>query len=109
MSQQHDSLGRLFDRYREACPDVEASVSFMPGLWTRIDARRGWMWHLRSYTQRMVAAATLASLVLLGVHVGRVFNQESLVSRSWVDVLQENSAPEDYAYLPVVLQGDQFE
>ena len=110
MSQESpDKLDALFARYREACPDVDASAHFMPNLWARIDAQRGWMWHLRIYARRMAVAAAAACMLLVGIQVGSAWQTESLLSQSYVDVLRDSAATEDYAYVPVMDQGERFE
>ena len=110
MSQEApDQLDALFARYREACPDVDPSANFMPNLWARIDAKRGWTWHLRVYARRMAVAAAAACALLVGIQFGSTWQKESLLSQSYVDVLRDSAATEDYAYVPVMDQGERFE
>ena len=99
----------LFASYREACPEVEPSASFMPSIWARIDAQRGWMWHLKGYAQRMALATAAVFMMLAGLHLGSVGKAESLLAQSYVDVLQDSAATEDYAYVPVLDMGDRSE
>ncbi len=40
MDHGHEELDHLFERYRAALPDPEASVNFMPELWRKIEARQ---------------------------------------------------------------------
>ena len=103
------NLDALFEQYREACPNVEPSANFTPNLWARIDAQRGWMWHLGAYAKRMALATAAACMFLVGIQIGFSGNAESLLSRSYVDVLQDSAATEDYAYVPVLDQGGRFE
>lgn len=37
--EDEDALDTLFQRYRDACPELEPGVNFMPQLWSRIDSR----------------------------------------------------------------------
>jgi|SRR4051812_38893220 len=104
-----DQLDRLFAKYREACPEVEPSANFMPDLWARIDSQRGWMWHLRVYAQRMALAAAAACALMVGIQMGSSWKPESLLSQSYVDVLRDSAATEDYAYVPIVAQNERFE
>ena len=106
---REQQLDALFVSYREACPEVEPSANFTPGLWARIDAQRGWMWHLGAYAKRMAVATAAACALIAGLHIGADWNGESLISRSYVDVLQDSAATEDYAYVPVLDQGGKFE
>jgi hypothetical protein len=103
------NLDALFAEYREACPDIEPSANFTPNLWARIDAQRGWKWHLSAYAKRMALATAAACMLLVGIQIGSTWNREPLLSRSYVDVLRDSAATEDYAYVPVVDQGGRFE
>jgi hypothetical protein len=103
-----DQLERLFARYREACPEVEPSANFMPNVWARIDAKRGWMWHLRAYSRRMAVATAAACMLLVGIQIGATWNHDPLISQSYVDILRDSAATEDYAYVPVVEIGERF-
>jgi hypothetical protein len=58
------SLDEAFRRYRDACPDVEPSANFMPGIWQRIDARQGF-WPVFERFGGMVASASAALCLLL--------------------------------------------
>jgi hypothetical protein len=101
-------LDRLFASYREACPDAEPSANFMPGVWARIDARRGWTWHARRYAQRIAMAAAAACALIAGVQLGSGLRADPLISQSYVDILQDHAAPEDYAYLPTMEVAERF-
>jgi hypothetical protein len=56
------NLDQLFERYAQACPDVEPGANFMPAIWQRIDARRGFSFKLASYAR--ILAMSAASLCL---------------------------------------------
>jgi hypothetical protein len=61
-------LDELFRAYREACPDVEASVNFTPDLWAKIEARQvstNWFGRMA----KALVMAGLAASVLLGLLV----------------------------------------
>ena len=104
-----DQLDRLFARYREACPEIEPSANFTPNVWARIDAQRGWMWHLRIYARRMAVGAAAACMLMIGIEIGSSWQTESMLSQSYVDVLRDSAAAEDYAYVPILAQGERFE
>jgi anti-sigma-K factor RskA len=40
MERMDDKLSSLWAQYRDACPDTEPGVNFMPQLWQKIEARR---------------------------------------------------------------------
>jgi hypothetical protein len=59
-------LDELFRAYREACPDVDPGVNFMPEMWSKIEAREV----SATWFSRMAGAlvtAALAACVILGL------------------------------------------
>ena len=63
--EQAEQLDRLWAAYREATPELETSVNFMPQLWAKIDAARPVSWalplaRLASRLLPLAAAVTLA-------------------------------------------------
>jgi hypothetical protein len=72
-SDRENKLDELFRAYREACPDVDASVNFMPGLWARIEAREvstNWFGRMA----KALVVAGLAASVILGMLVSSMNN-----------------------------------
>ena len=63
---QNTELDHLFERYRTALPDPEASVNFMPELWRKIEGRQFFLARVKKLTQVFVAAAA-AICLLLGI------------------------------------------
>jgi hypothetical protein len=57
-------LNQLFERYREACPDVEPSANFMPAIWNRIEKRGSFPLVFERLTRIFVAGAAAACLLL---------------------------------------------
>ncbi|MBI3684403.1 MAG: hypothetical protein HY235_28855 [Acidobacteria bacterium] len=57
-------LDKLFQSYREACPDIEGSPEFMPRLWRKIEARQRLPFTWRRITQVFVSAAAALCLVM---------------------------------------------
>jgi hypothetical protein len=107
--QLNQQLDRLMVRYRAACPTPEPSANFMPGVWAKIEARRGWLWHARIYARRIALAAAAASALIVGVRMGTTLKHDALISKSYVDVLQEAAATEDFAYLPAMEVSERSE
>lgn len=72
MYPQHHSdderLDALFQAYRAACPDRDASANFMPELWRRVEARQTFTFSLRHMANGFVTAA-LALTVALGIYM----------------------------------------
>jgi hypothetical protein len=102
-------LDDLFVQYRAACGEPEPSAHFTPGLWARIDARRGWMWHAGKYARRMAVGAAVACALMVGIDFGlRAQAAKPLITQSYVDVLRDADATEDYVYLPVMEVAERF-
>ncbi len=76
MDQKSQSLDHLFERYRMAVPDPEASVNFMPELWRKIEARQFFLARVKKLTQVFVAAAA-AICLLLGIALQVPVSQRS--------------------------------
>lgn len=93
-------LKPLWDRYSRACPEVEAGANFMPGVWQRIDARRGFTGKLASYARALTLAA--ASLCLMaGLFEISPYGKASdaqLTASHYVDVLDEDRDAESLTY-----------
>jgi len=61
-------LDALFQAYRAACPDRDASANFMPEFWRRVEARQSLTFSFRRMASGFVTAA-LALTVFLGVYM----------------------------------------
>lgn len=86
-------LDEVFGRYRAACPDVEASPNFMPGLWQKIDARRTWWFHFGRLGKNALAMSAGLSLILLALNLVQPQDPAS----SYVDaLLPDDSAEQVY-------------
>lgn len=90
--------------YREACPDVEPGVEFMPRLWARIEARQGFHRKLERLTRRWVMAAGCACLVLASL----LAFPEHLTADDYVDILASVSPAAEPAD-PDVLDVEDFD
>jgi hypothetical protein len=58
-------LENLFQRYRVACPEVEASATFMPKLWERIESRHSFWFAFQGLARAAMTASTALCLLLL--------------------------------------------
>ena len=89
-------LDRLFQVYREACPEPEPGVNFMPAIWQRIEARQGF-WAMFQRFGRSVTAACAALCFLLLV-LNLVFTPSSYnPAATYTDALMaEHSAEKTY-------------
>ncbi len=61
-------LNNLFQSYRAACPDVEASANFMPGLWQKIEARVGFWAIFQGFARTAMTACAALALLLLALN-----------------------------------------
>jgi hypothetical protein len=98
-----DKLDALFVQYREACPDQEASASFMPHLWEQIEARRSAVsssW-FRMWAQVWLVATLALAIVIGGILIPR-FENPPAYQASYVDVLTAADSANDAAVLPAV-------
>jgi hypothetical protein len=87
---QDNELNGLFESYRTALPDPEASTGFMPELWRRIEARQSFCLRIKKMTRLFVVAAAAICLFLgifLQVPVPSTDRQD--VSGNYVDVLAD--------------------
>ena len=96
MTNDESRLDGLFQAYREACPEMEPSANFMPSLWQKIDARRGfWFIFQRAARTAMTACAALF-LVLLALNFWSS-EQTHLTEPSYTDaLLAEHTAEKTY-------------
>jgi hypothetical protein len=65
-SHNEEILNDLFHAYRDACPDPEPSVNFMPAMWAKIEAREASGTIFSRMAKGLVTAALGAS-VLMGL------------------------------------------
>ena len=64
MLSESEELDTLFHAYRDACPDPEPSVNFMPEMWAKIDAREASRTIFNRMAKALVTAALGASVVM---------------------------------------------
>jgi len=96
-----DKLDALFAQYREACPDREASSSFMPHLWEQIEARRSAVsssW-FRLWAQVWLVATLAVAILIGGILIPR-FENPPAYQASYVDVLTAADSANDTVALP---------
>src|SRR5690349_11867508 len=79
-------LDQLFADYREAIPDTDGGAEFLPGLWKRIDAKRGFDRRFRLWTHGILTAA-LAGCLAMGAFL---FTQKAPYS-DYLEVLEADN------------------
>ena len=77
-------LSELFLAYRDACPDPEPGVNFMPQMWAKIEAREtstNWFGRIAKtlVTAALAASAVLALLISSSSQPGAFFLNGSFV------------------------------
>jgi hypothetical protein len=98
---QDKELDHLFERYRAALPDPEASVNFMPELWRRIEARQTFVTRVKKLTQVFVAAAAAICLLFGMLLQVPVSSDTPVVRGNYVDVLADANPAENLAALGI--------
>lgn len=106
-----DKLNALFQAYREAIPDPEVGPGFMPGLWERIEARRGFSLKLRFWAR--LAASAAAALCLAAVLIRALPDTErpTAYTHTYVEVLNEESSADNLVLADAVYatwRGDEL-
>lgn len=88
-----DRLDEFFQRYRLACPEIDAGPDFMPVLWQKIEARHSfWFTFVRFGRGALTASAALCLLLLV---LNLVATPQ--VMASYTDaILAESSAEQTY-------------
>jgi hypothetical protein len=95
-------LDALFRAYRDACPDPEAGVNFMPNLWQRIESRQSFTFSFQRMASAFVTAA-LALSIALGVYMS--IPRSSSISQSYLEALADANAVDTPDYVsPVRLE-----
>jgi|SRR5579862_8910680 len=80
-------LDALFLAYRQACPDADPSVNFMPGIWTKIEAREASS-HWFGRVAKALVTAALAASVVLGLMMSSANRSSEFFNATFVDALQ---------------------
>jgi hypothetical protein len=94
-------LNHLFESYRAALPDPEASANFMPELWRKIEARQFFLVRMKKLTQIFVAAAAAICLLLGIILQAPVSSETTVVRGNYVDVLADANPAENLAALGI--------
>jgi hypothetical protein len=100
-SGEESALDSLFRSYRAACPDVEPGVNFMPVLWQKIEARRGFWTTLGRFGKSAVTASAALCVVLLVLN----FTSTPQLLASYTDALLADSSAEQTYYTEAIRPG----
>jgi hypothetical protein len=100
-------LDDLFLRYRESCPDMEPGANFMPDLWRKIEARRGF-WSVFSHFGR-IAAPACAAVCLLFLLLNLTSASDSHLAPTYADALAADHSAEKTYYAEAIRTGADLE
>jgi len=105
-------LDALFQSYRSACPDIEASANFMPLLWQRIEARQSVSLVFTRLARNLTTVALALSIVLGLVVSFSGSRATQLPSESYAEVLADehyrNPSLEYYEPVRISPAADQY-
>lgn len=85
------TLDRLLIAYREACPEPEPGVNFMPELWAKIEARENSTNLFGRMAKTLVTAAVAAS-VILGLLMSTVSQSSVNYNGTYLEALMADHA-----------------
>lgn len=94
-------LDELFQRYRAACPDVEAGANFMPSLWDRIESRRSFALTFERLAKPLMTVLAAVCALLLVLNLAGI-GQNSLPAASYTDALAADSSAERTYYTEAI-------
>ncbi len=80
-------LDRVMREYRDACPEPEASVGFIPGLWHRIESQKLFLRHAKGWMSAYVTVAAAICLILAIL----ISLQAGPMGQAYVDILDSTN------------------
>jgi len=82
-------LDNLFRAYQAACAVPEASVSFVPDIWARIEAREAsGNWFGR--VAKVLVTAALAASAILGIMISSTNQSSAFFNATFVEALRDD-------------------
>lgn len=79
-------LQSLFVAYRDACPEPEPSVNFMPEMWAKIEVRQASS-NVFGRMARALVGAALAATVIFGMMLSTSADQGNSVEDTYIGAL----------------------
>jgi len=101
-------LDALFAQYRDACPEMEGSPDFMPGVWRRIEKRGSVAFLLPRLARLACAASALICLVLAALVAlpGLSTAHPSASAATYADALSADHSAEKTYYTESIRATD---
>ncbi len=94
-------LDELFQRYRAACPEVDAAPHFMPALWAKIEGRRGFAFTFERLAKPLMTVLAALCILLFVLNVAGV-GQSNPLAASYTDALAADSSAERTYYTEAI-------
>lgn len=94
MTGDNEGLNELLAQYRSACPDVEASVDFMPRLWEKIENTRSFPLIFQRLSRVLVTACAAVCLLLAILNVMPSRAEAASRFASYIDALSAETTLE---------------
>jgi hypothetical protein len=85
----------LFQSYRAACPEVEASANFMPNLWQRIESRHSFGFVFQHVARATMTACAALCLLLVFLNFASPFRERLVQTPNYTDVLMAEHTAEN--------------
>ncbi len=83
-----EKLDALFRAYRDACLTPEASTSFMPNLWAKIESRQRFTFSLRRMANALATVAVALSIAL-GLYMSFPHSTPNYYAQTYIEALAE--------------------
>jgi hypothetical protein len=103
MNNDESGLNELFQSYRAACPEVEASAVFMPRLWQKIELRHGFWPIFQGLARTAMAGCAALALLLLALNFAGP-QQMTNLAPSYTDALVADHSAEKTYYAESVIR-----
>ncbi|MGH9658951.1 MAG: hypothetical protein ACRD96_10440 [Bryobacteraceae bacterium] len=89
----------MFRAYRDATPDPEASVNFMPALWSRIERARSTNILFRRISRGFVTAAAALSILLAVFAFDTRSEDHTAFVQTYVETLADSQSIDNVEYV----------
>jgi hypothetical protein len=92
-SESESRLDDLFRAYGAACPEPDASVSFMPDLWASIEAReasRNWFGRVAKALVTAALAASAIGVLISGIMISSRNQSSAFFNATFVEALRDD-------------------
>jgi hypothetical protein len=82
-----DEIRAMFASYRDALPDPDPAVNFMPQLWNRIDARRSVAFNFGRFAKGFVSLAMASCLGMSVLFLAPATHVSPIYGTTYLDAL----------------------